>query len=303
MEEKDWQQQQKVLKKLKKYIDKFTVKPEAVAEMYHYTTIEALFNGILVKEATPQKEICLRASDARYMNDPTEMKVGFDFLESFDGKTIGVKEILSSFYEGFSQSYLTSFSLRRDSLMMWHMYSNNATGISLCFDVDKMQEDSKDSMLRCIYYTKEMSEQIEAYLKELNIKKETEDITLGMIVLFLYSLLMDKGKTFEKIFPNMEDFLMFVLSLKSPAYKDEQEIRLLMMPEEMDEESTVKYQLRNNLIVPYIEYYMSKDSLREIIVGPNNDMPRTIISIQDYLDHLGLDHIKVSPSAVPYRGC
>ena len=173
MEAKDWQQQQKVLKKLKEYIDKFTVKTESVAEMYHYTTIEALFNGILVQESTPQKEICLRASDARYMNDPTEMKVGFDFLESFDGKTIGVKEILSSSYEGFSQSYLTSFSLRRDSLMMWHMYSNNATGISLCFDVDKMQEASKDSMLRCIYYTKEMSDQIETYLKELNLKKNT----------------------------------------------------------------------------------------------------------------------------------
>ena len=302
MEAKDWQRQQKVLKKLKEYIEKLIIKPDAIGAMYHYTTMEALFNGILVKEAIPQKEICLRASDARYMNDPTEMKVGFDFLESIGGKTpVYSKEVLASIYGDLSKIYLTSFSLRRDSLMMWHMYSNNATGVSLCFDVNKMQEDSRDSMLRCIYFTKELSDQIEAYLKDNNEEKGIEDnISLAYIALLIFDLLVNKGRNLDKVLPDIDSFFLFALTLKSPAYKEEQEIRLLM---DSNEKSAVKYQLRNNLIIPYIEHYLPKASLREIIVGPNNDMPRTIVSIQDYLKHLGFKHVRVSPSSVPYRGC
>lgn len=294
--------QETVFRELKEYIKKLIVKPDAV-KIYHYTTIEALFSGILVKDATPSKEICLRASDARYMNDPTELKVGLDFLRAASKQSRGnIEKGLSYLYKELSHSYITSFSLHRDNLMMWHMYGKNATGVSLRFDVDKMQEDTKDSMLQCIYFTKEKSDQIEAYLKEFDIEQDAkDDNSWAVLILLALSLFADNGKALEQMWSNLEPLLEFALSLKSPAYEYEQEIRLLSP--ELEEKNAVKYQLRNNLIVPYIEHYMPKDSLREIMVGPNNDMSRTVVSIQEYLKHMGFEHVKVSPSSVPYRGC
>ena len=182
------------------------------------------------------------------------------------------------------------------------MYGNNATGVSLRFDLDKMQEDTKDSMLRCVYFTNEMSEQIKDYLKELSVEEELkEEGASWAYLIYFIRFLLDKDKAFDELWTYLMPLLKFALSLKSPAYEDEQEIRLLIPKQE--EKDAVKYQLRNNMIVPYIEHYIPKEALREIIVGPNNDMPRTIISIQDYLKHMGLEHVKVSPSSVPYRGC
>ena len=92
---------------------------------------------------------------------------------------------------------------------------------------------------------------------------------------------------------------MFAFSLKHPSYSYEKEVRLMSTISDKDE---IKHRFKNNLIIPYIEKYFPKDALKEIIVGPNNDMERTIYSLEKYLKHIGFEHVKVTPSKVPYRG-
>lgn len=67
-------------------------------------------------------------------------------------------------------------------------------------------------------------------------------------------------------------------------------------------EEEVLFYFKNNYFIPYINQYFPKCALEEIIVGPNNDMERTIYSIKTYLKHIGFEHVKVIPSIVPYRG-
>lgn len=52
--------------------------------------------------------------------------------------------------------------------------------------------------------------------------------------------------------------LLWVLG-KNPSYEYEQEVRWFFTTKDV-----IKYRLRNNLIVPYIERYLSKSALKEI---------------------------------------
>ena len=60
------------------------LKTKAVpSTIYHYTSMEALFNGILCK-CNSESRICLRASNVLYMNDPNEIQFGFSFFGKSD---------------------------------------------------------------------------------------------------------------------------------------------------------------------------------------------------------------------------
>lgn len=57
----------------------------------------------------------------------------------------------------------------------------------------------------------------------------------------------------------------------------------------------------NNLIIPYIEQYFPKSALKEIWIGPTNDMNRATYSLRKYLDHMGFNEVEIKQSQVPYR--
>lgn len=63
----------------------------------------------------------------------------------------------------------------------------------------------------------------------------------------------------------------------------------------------IKYRLKNNLIVPYVELYLPKSALKEIWIGPTNDMERATKSLRIYLDHMGFNEVEIKQSKVPYR--
>lgn len=106
--------------------------------------------------------------------------------------------------------------------------------------------------------------------------------------------------TLDSFWQYIEPIVKFTFSLKNTAYSYEEEVRLLYTSSDEDKDK-IKHRFKNNLIVPYIEQYFPKESLIEIIVGPNNDMERTIYSLEKYLKHIGFEHVKVTPSKVPYR--
>lgn len=61
----------------------FVTKGTPKETLYHYTTIEALFAGILSDKRNDGEEICLWASNCEYMNDPDEIKTGINLQKSF----------------------------------------------------------------------------------------------------------------------------------------------------------------------------------------------------------------------------
>lgn len=287
---------------LKNYINSMLEKPNN-SDIYHYTTIEALYNGILRKEAKVDEEICLRSTSALYLNDPEEIKIGLSFIEKLlygnSGRKILDKQ--SDVMDACSEYFITSFSQDGDSLPMWSMYAANATGIALCFDKKII---NNDSWFKCIYYNDKIQREVEEILASLcDYDLDIADDKYGLLIFFLFLLLIviayDKN-TRDSFWQYIEPIVKFTFSLKNPAYSYEEEVRLLYTSSDEDKDK-IKHRFKNNLIVPYIEQYFPKESLKEIIVGPNNDMERTIYSLEKYLKHIGFEHVKVTPSKVPYR--
>lgn len=276
-----------------------TIQPK----IYHYTSMEALFNGILCK-CNSESRICLRASNVLYMNDPNEIQFGLSYFEKlFDND---IKDDFNTYAEKCSNYFLTSFSSHKDYLPMWNIYAHNATGIALGFNSNVIKGNKNGEFLSCLYGYEKLKSILEKYVsnkKELkeNINDNTKELAIGIIIILFFILLKyGKEKSFiddisEKLLP----ILRLIVSLKDQSYSYEQEVRLLSVSENVEE---VKFYFKNNYFIPYINQYFPKEALEEIIVGPNNDMERTIYSIKTYLKHIGFEHVKVIPSKVPYRG-
>ena len=273
---------------LKEYINTKLEKP-GDSDLYHYTTIEALYNGILRMDANPNKEICLRATSALYLNDPEEIKIGLSFIEKLLYGNSGGKILdkQSDVMDTCSEYFITSFSQDGDNLPMWNMYAANATGISLCFDKSII---NSEGWLKCIYYDKTTQSKIEEFLgnfKNVETDNKEDDgeygkyIELAIFVLILIFVYMLRDEEYSKrIISEYNPIIMFAFSLKHPSYSYEKEVRLLSVATGGDKDE-IKHRFKNNLIIPYIEKYFPKDALKEIIVGPNNDMERTIYSLEN----------------------
>jgi hypothetical protein len=94
------------------------------------------------------------------------------------------------------------------------------------------------------------------------------------------------------------------LTSKHPAYKHEQEVRLLIMgmPERLAPQVTTR--LRGSEIVPYIAHPMpvrEPHNITKIVIGPAAP-PDTERTVRTLLASLGLDpKIEVGRSDIPYR--
>lgn len=122
--------------------------------LYHYTSVDALFGGIIVKNnPEPGKEICLWATNCHYMNDPEELSIGIQLANkvldfSFDESNENAKWLKD-------KTYITSFSSAVDCLPMWGMYGQKGHGLALGFDTDIIKASFSDLLLKCIYVNQE----------------------------------------------------------------------------------------------------------------------------------------------------
>lgn len=275
------------------------VEPVSERYVFHYTTVDALFNGILRgRKDETDSDICLWASNALYMNDPREIRTGYEFMQKLisdyfikledESDVDNLKDIISTYF-------LSSFSLLRDALPMWRMYAKNATGVALCFDLDRMRESSSGEFRRCVYLTDDVEKRIRECLRGITAVNVSSG---ALLVIFLTVLIgICKSKNPEEIAEVIHPYLRLVSALKHKAYIDEDEVRLVLVAGESDR----KFRLKDNKFIPYVEQYFPKEVLTEIIVGPNNDMLRTVYSLETYLKQIGFDHVKVTASDIPYN--
>lgn len=285
------------------FIKERTAIPEKIDTIYQYTSIDALFNGIIVKEPKKEgEEISLWASNYLYMNDPSEIAAGQEY----------VNEILKEYFiEDFNSNesthglednqdyYISSFSTNMDSLPMWSMYGKNGSGIALGFD-RTIIEKTNPNLYRCTYLDQDLKDKMKSFCEKVKGEKITQEALDIVIIIALFVMLLNKNKKQnEEILDAFMPFLLFMIYAKAPAYKYEDEVRLLI---HSDENSEIKYRTQNNLIIPYIENYFPKEALKTVIVGPTNDMKRTVKSIDRYLKSKGFNDIQIIPSDVPYRG-
>lgn len=289
-------------KEVQAFIKECTVIPDGTDIIYQYTNIDALFNGIIVKEQKKEgAEICLWASNYLYMNDPSEIATGQEYinkiLKEYFVEDDGDKDIQDKMDD--LDYYITSFSMASDSLPMWGMYGKNGSGIALGFD-RAIIEKTNPSLYRCTYLDQDLKDKVKSFCEKVKGEKITQKALSVVLIIALFAMLLNKDKKQNEEFLNaFMPFLLFMIYAKAPAYKYEDEVRLLIHP---DKDSVIKFRTQNNLIVPYIENHFPKEALKIVLVGPTNDMKRTVKSIDRYLKHKGFNDVQIIESEVPYRG-
>ena len=242
----------------------------SVQTWYHYTSIEALINGIIVSKPEMGREISLRVTHNQYMNDPTEFVIGENLLKEVTEQlqkkcsTLGQSLYIpkTDFRESF---FFTCFSENSDSLPMWNMYGNNGQGVALEFDRG-IPEVSNEYLLKCEY---DVSNVVPRFSELL---KENRDAAIQYLV-------------------------MLPFMLKHPSYRHEKEIRYVGAFANL----TTKYRHKNGLAIPYKEICMDKNMLKSVTIGPSANMEIVENSLRRFLDDRGFTHVMIKKSGIPYR--
>ena len=136
--------------------------------LYHYTTLDALINGII-----DDNKICLWATKSEYLNDLSEKKLGIKeglkAIKRFEKKN-GRKPFNASIdsdnvYSRYIRTYIVSFTENKDELPMWSLYGEKGAGVVLGFDENCIDIQPKS----CVYYHN--SQEIDEFL--INIDAES----------------------------------------------------------------------------------------------------------------------------------
>ena len=258
--------EQKELAKLAlEYIDKGIAIPPSIKTVYHYTTVDALVNGILPEKYKVGKEVCLRATHYKYVNDPTELMDGYNIMVNTLLKDCPIEkrnEFKKELLKVWKDTYMISFSCAKNSLPMWNAYGNRGYGIAIELKRPKTIE-ARSIVLRCLYTSADVSK----YLKR--------ECKLPADLLTAYLPLMIKHK----------------------AYKYEKEIRFVGDFEGV----TTQYREKNGFIIPYKSIYFPKEQIKSITIGPCLNPNETYYSLREFLNNRGLEKVPIIPSFIPFR--
>ncbi len=215
-------------------------------------------------------------SEVNYFKSNLSKDVSMTY-ENIDPKTIAAG----------NRRFISSFSNRKDDLSLWRMYTNDASGVCLEFEIDKAFKNDNYiiSIKPVIYGTKSNSFK---FLKKLMSCK-----------------LEDQNQRF--VFRQMHLLQNF---FKSSQFKDEDEIRLFCYIK--DDFEKIKWRIANKseIIYPYIEFYLSKNELpiklKKIILGPKlPEQKINYIQLKAYLkkistlkERLWLSDVKIEKSTI-----
>lgn len=247
--------------------------------LFHYTNLNAIIS-ILRSEC-----IVLWATNAAYLNDPTELKQGIAIVNELEKTNFQ--------FDDFKNIYLSSFSRNSDSLVMWSQYGAHGNGCCIGLS-SKAIGNSYGQFCKCSYGRDET----EQYLKNtLNLIDNGVTTTFG-----LQQPSEENIKEQRRLTRQLFLQTTCVMS-KDLAYKHESETRAFVeVPPELYKQ--VQFRLVDNRIVPYVQIQLDKKALTDIIIGPTLNAEITERSIKQMLEIKGYDlsKINIKFSEVPFRG-
>ena len=287
--------------------------------LYHYTSNEAFLSII------ENKQIWL--SSLKLSNDPSE---GFyfsqlvkQFLDNKEDKKGYLGEVFyQEIFEYMSNKISAlgiSFSEKSDSLSQWRAYADDAMGVAIGFDDSKFNKALKNiegtELTRVLYLTEENNDFLKSLLSEILEDGKTKQGSSysqkeepGLIILSKEDLKRRQEEEEGIIKKKIEQSLSlagFLYRIKNPFYKEEKEwrcFRLIIHNDLDDENHSLNFRIRKNMLVPY-QFFpkesFSEDWIEEIILGPKNETPIDVIKVM--LNNNGFGHVRVIRSEGVYR--
>ena len=247
------------------------------AELYYYTDMNALFNGIFDKKSN----VCLWATRWSHLNDPKEIKLGLNDIILAANMNMAKSDLLKL----LNKNHSVSFSFYPDNLPMWKMYGDGGNGVMLVFDAKKLVLTFGSFLQPCIYQgTNEYKDAIRA-IGNLKCYQEFNSLT-----------------TIQQQIVMLRMIQFFVSIAKSDDYLYEKEARLIGIGNlHMIGKCEQKYRLSGNNIIPYVEALLPKESLKGVCLGPLVNSTLNKETLEEFLISKGYDNIEVTCSKISYR--
>ena len=281
--------------------------------LYHYTDGSGL-KGILESGR-------IWFTDYRHLNDPSELTHGIELAQDVarecgsraDGRVRLFLECFADMFrhDNFSgrlEFFIASFSRARNDLAQWRAYADNGRGFAIGFApaIFSVGELKPHLLPEFVGAVRDETDEVRA--RHAAALQQAAAIFLDAVNVNA-DLVRDKSVGI----PFMQEFAREVmaqpliwncLTSKHPAYKHEQEVRLLIMgtPDYLSPHVTIRF--RGSEIVPYIAHPIpvrEPHNITEIVIGPAapSDAERTVRTL---LASIGLEPgFAVEPSGIPYR--
>lgn len=288
---------------------------EVEQPLYQYTTAAGL-KGIFETEQ-------LWFTDYRFHNDPDEFlygkKLALEVLDTFAAaapnnyakQLIGsVRSILTSDkLDTALDVFLACFSRKRDDLGQWRAYGDNGRGFAIGFAprMFEIEDATFKTHIEKIYLGSVVYDRTEA----LSRHREAIGWALDEFLVAARSNphLMKSSVKRDAFLQEMRTSLIaspliwYSLTAKHHAYRDEDEVRQVLLGSGDDLKPHVRTRVRGSEIVPYVAapWRVRKSGMiKEIVVGPAASLgaEEAVIAM---LRSCGVDGVKVTRSEIPYR--
>ncbi|MGQ7844879.1 DUF2971 domain-containing protein [Granulosicoccus sp. 3-233] len=267
--------------------------------LYHYTGAGSLPH-ILIKDGGGKST--LYATHMRFLNDESEFLTGLavlnEVLESHSDKLNIDREFLEYLIQTFEKKkdgmplaghYVTCFSSALGLVDQWRGYADQGLGFALGYkqaDLKSMDERYENvHFLQCIYdedkQIEAVSQAIETEFAELPANISTDKEVHGFV----------RNALYPRRFSNIA---IQLLRIKHPAYKQEQEWRLIVAPRKKSKSKLAgigqfkpKLNFRSNSrgLVPY--YKVKMPDLQRIVVGPSAHQRDNVLALELLLEERG----------------
>ena len=254
-----------------------------VKHLYYYCSTDVFMNGIVVKDPTPQKELCLWASRYSYMNDKEELLCGIRRIESWNPPDY----LIDGIKQAHQVNHIISLSMAEDNLTMWNTYGDGGKGVMLAFDTELLLSQYAGRLQPCFYSDGEY---------DTNIEDSFGHIIQGS---------MFKGLPFKEYFEILFPLLLMYATLrKDKNYDYEKEVRIYGIGDKYfdKERSKIHYRYSKGIVVPYVKEFFPKTMLKEVRFGPVAEHDLSEKALHEFLQAKGFFDCKVTHSNIPYRG-
>jgi hypothetical protein len=263
--------------------------------LYHYTTAGGLF-GILQHKS-------IWATDARFLNDAQEIIYALDdtceYLEErLSGESIGTPQhaVIGTAIEMLKEPdlpaaiYLSCFCEDGDLLSQWRGYAAGQ-GYAIGFDAQELaaahafhhNRPQKVQLIPVTYGLEQERERLRAIISSVDLG--SSDVRDAVADHFI-----------------VQNILPLLASVKHPSFREEQEWRLVCVPD-ADLAADVQFRPSDFALIPYLNLRFASGAVREIVVGPGDNADLRCKGLDEFLGG-GRDayrHPEVKRSSSPFR--
>jgi len=254
-----------------------------VKHLFYYCSTDVFMDGIVVKNPSPQKELCLWASRYSYLNDKEELQCGIRRIESWNPPAY----LIDGIKQAHETDHIISLSMAEDNLTMWNTYGDRGKGMMLAFDTKMLLSQYAGRLQPCFYSDGEYDKNIEDFFAH---------IIQGS---------MFKGLPFKDYMEILVPLLlMYAILRKDKNYDYEKEVRIYGIGgKNFDiEKKDIQYRYSKGLVIPYVKEYFPKTMLKEVRFGPVAEHELSEKAMHEFLRAKGFIDCKVTHSIIPYRG-